>query len=59
LICSRRRCATTIARGKCRLLKTSYMPFVDSAWLLGLRTIPLIGLEIVKLMRPKAGSVAG
>jgi Ca2+-transporting ATPase len=36
-----------------RFLKTSSMPFTDCLWLLAVGTIPLLALEMVKLVRNK------
>jgi Ca2+-transporting ATPase len=36
-----------------RFLKTSFVPLVDDLWLLALGTIPLLILEMVKLVRNK------
>ena len=41
-----------------RFLKTSYMPFTDCLWLLALGSIPLLVLELVKLVRNKRHRVA-
>ncbi len=36
-----------------RILKTSYMPFADCLWLLALGAIPLLVLELVKVVRSR------
>ena len=41
-----------------RFLKTSSMPFTDCLWLLALGSVPLLVLEIVKLLRNKARRAA-
>ena len=34
-----------------RFLKTSYMPFTDCLWLLAVGSIPLLVMEVVKLVK--------